>query len=176
MADPLGGTPIRDRPGTVRGDGMTCWVKVGRADSTSQDGWVDTGRGERVSDYVMWLTKLPIIGSVPGSLADDQHQKWSKVRADMLDGFLVSVREYVAADAMVDDDTTDDDILSEFVEILHALSERARAQGVTLLQAARGCQPPGKPCPDGRCMLVAGHCGPHHLESSVLPIVGDVDR
>jgi hypothetical protein len=176
VSDPLGGTPIRDHPGTVRGDAHAgAWVKVGRVGSAEQDSWVDTTRGERVSDYAMWLMKLPVVGVVPGSLADHNRQHVDKTRAEMLDGFLVSVREYLAADPMIEPDS-DDEILSEFVEIIHTLSERARAAGVSLLQAARGNRPPGDPCPNEQCLLVAGHSGPHHLEDVITlqPQCGDV--
>lgn len=173
MNDPLGGSPIRDVPGTVRGDAQAgAWVKVGHLSQHDRDMWVSTTHGEQVSDHTMWLLNLGVLGAVPQSLADDRTRVVERTRADMLDGFLVSVREYVAGDQLVDEHTTDDDLLTEFVEILHALSERAREQGKSLLQAARGdtVEPDLPRCEEelvgSRCLYDGGHPGPHSFQGT----------
>jgi len=161
MSDPLGGSPIRDHPGTVRGDEGNAWIKVGRLASNDREGWVDTTYGERVSDHVMWLMKLPVVGAVPGSLADHDRKTCENAELDLLRLFVAKARDWLDADPGAD---TDEDVVHMVLNLMHDLWMRAQNERRPIVELVDGGWPAGRggpPCPDELCLLEAGHSGQH---------------
>lgn len=174
MIDPLGGTPIRDLPGTVRGDKVAgSWVKVGHSSDGDCDMWVDTVRGEQVSDHTMWLLKLPVVGAVPGTPADGQRQQVELAASQTLEHLVVEAAECLDVDYPESD--TADEVVHMVLNALHDLRDSARESGSSVVEtidrlAPKQCIPAGT---EGsrECTYPVGHLGPHSFEPTLEGLV-----